>query len=116
MVIDGMPVTVKLDIKKSPSKNKLWVHSIITEKNSIGQDVFSENGIGTSYRTDANGDIITHPDEKVNTLDENILLSDRVTDKETIEFLENQEHIVTYKAMQVIDGKLYPPIISEGTA
>ncbi len=30
--IDGVPITVKLDIKKSPAKNKLWVHSIITEK------------------------------------------------------------------------------------
>lgn len=30
--LDNIPITVKLDIKKSPQKNKLWVHSIITEK------------------------------------------------------------------------------------
>ena len=36
-----------------------------------------------------------------------------VTDKETIDFLENQEHITTYKAMQVIDGKLYPPMAAK---
>ena len=34
----------------------------------------------------------------------------RVRDEETIEYLENQQHITTYRAMQVIDGKLYPPM------
>ena len=37
----------------------------------------------------------------------------KVTDKKTIAFLENQEHITTYKAMQVIDGKLYPPMAAK---
>lgn len=41
------------------------------------------------------------------------LYSDRVTDKNTIDFLENQEHITTYKAMQLIDGKLYPPMAAK---
>ena len=36
-----------------------------------------------------------------------------VTDPETIDFLENQEHITTYKAMVLIDGKLYPPMASK---
>jgi len=36
-----------------------------------------------------------------------------VTDQKTIDFLENQEHIVTYKAMQLIDGKLYPPMAAK---
>lgn len=34
----------------------------------------------------------------------------RVRDKETVAYLENQQHITTYRAMQVIDGKLYPPM------
>ncbi len=54
--INGTPVTVKLDIKKSPSKNKLWVHSILMTKNSTGLDVYLENEVGTSLRTDANAD------------------------------------------------------------
>lgn len=33
-----------------------------------------------------------------------------VTDKETVDFLENQEHVKVYRAMQVIDGELYPPM------
>ncbi len=36
--------------------------------------------------------------------------SDRVTDKKTLDFLENQEHVTVYRAMQLIDGKLYPPM------
>lgn len=36
--------------------------------------------------------------------------SDRVTDQETLDFLENQEHVTVYRAMQLIDGKLYPPM------
>lgn len=39
-----------------------------------------------------------------------VLYSDRVTDQETLDFLENQEHVTVYRAMQVIDGKLYPPM------
>lgn len=37
----------------------------------------------------------------------------KVEDKDTIDFLENQEHITTYKAMVLIDGKLYPPMASK---
>ena len=36
-----------------------------------------------------------------------------VEDQKTIDFLENQEHITTYKAMALIDGKLYPPMASQ---
>lgn len=36
-----------------------------------------------------------------------------VKDQETIDFLENQEHITTYKAMILVDGKLYPPMASK---
>lgn len=36
--------------------------------------------------------------------------SERVTDKDTLDFLENQDTITTYKTMQFVDGKLYPPM------
>ena len=36
-----------------------------------------------------------------------------VKDPKTIDFLENQEHITTYKAMVLIDGKLYPPMATK---
>ena len=34
----------------------------------------------------------------------------RVTDKQTLDFLENQEHIKTYRTFQLIDGGLYAPM------
>jgi len=36
--------------------------------------------------------------------------SRRVRDEKTVAYLENQQHITTYRAMQVIDGELYPPM------
>ena len=36
----------------------------------------------------------------------------RVTDKDTLDFLDNQETVTTYKTMQLVDGKLYPPMAS----
>lgn len=47
-----------------------------------------------------------------NTEDSDVQYS-LVTDQETIDFLEDQEYMVVYKAMQVIDGKLYPPMSAE---
>ena len=34
----------------------------------------------------------------------------RVYDEDTLEFLNGQETIKTYKTMQIVDGKLYPPM------
>ena len=42
-----------------------------------------------------------------------MLYSDRVTDKKTLDFLNNQETLRVYRAMQVIDGKLYPPMAAK---
>lgn len=42
-----------------------------------------------------------------------VFYSDRVTDKKTLDFLENQEHVTVYRAMQVIDGELYPPMAAK---
>ena len=38
------------------------------------------------------------------------LYSNRVTDKKTLDFLDGQETVTTYKTMQLVDGKLYPPM------
>lgn len=35
------------------------------------------------------------------------------SDADTIRFLENQKHVTVYRAMQVIDGKLYPPMAAK---
>ena len=42
-----------------------------------------------------------------------VMYSDRVTNKKTLDFLENQEHITTYKSFVEIDGKLYSPMATK---
>lgn len=34
-------------------------------------------------------------------------------DQDTLDFLDNQDHVTVYRAMQVIDGKLYPPMAAQ---
>ena len=34
----------------------------------------------------------------------------RVTDKDTLDYLDGQKTVKTYKTMQLVDGKLYPPM------
>ena len=54
--------------------------------------------------------------DNIGTFDGNepdIRYSKRVTDKDTLKFLDEQETITTYKAMQLIDGKLYPPMAAK---
>ena len=63
-------------------------------------------------------DIIYDTNKNVNTLfakkdSEELLYSDRVTDKETLDFLNNQKTLKVYRAMQLIDGKLYPPMAAK---
>ena len=50
-------------------------------------------------------------DEDISTFyDSHAQRSVRVYDEDTLEFLNNQKTIKTYKTMQLIDGKLYPPM------
>lgn len=42
--------------------------------------------------------------------DSHVQRSARVYDEDTLEFLNNQKTIKTYKTMQIVDGKLYPPM------
>ena len=44
--------------------------------------------------------------------DAGIKYSERVTDEDTLSFLNGQKTITTYKTMQLVDGKLYPPMAS----
>lgn len=44
------------------------------------------------------------------TFSDNVSYSLKVTDKDTLDFLDKQKTITTYKTMQLIDGKLYPPM------
>ena len=65
---------------------------------------------GTMHIVAFNSNQIKLTNNETPTDNPDIRYSDRVTDKETLEFLENQEHVTVYRAMQLIDGKLYPPM------
>lgn len=51
--------------------------------------------------------------DEVNVNYSDIRYSKKVTDKDTIDFLENQEQVEVYRAMALIDGKLYPPMATK---
>lgn len=54
---------------------------------------------------------IIKPEREVTEFtDDYVKYSERVTDKKTLDFLNKQETITTYKTMQLVDGKLYPPM------
>ena len=65
-----------------------------------------------AYKESANTKVETDTEVTEDTHESNTKYS-LVTDEDTIAFLENQDYVVTYKAMQVIDGKLYPPMSAE---
>ena len=111
---DGEIYDILLNVGHSKYKDEYHIYDITKNKRTANQSSTGlSQPVGNAMKSGSYDNIISQTDDFVNTQDENILLSDRVTDKETIEFLENQEHIVTYKAMQVIDGKLYPPMAAK---
>lgn len=64
------------------------------------QETAKENGLRYSDETftNRNGESVDY------------LKSARITDKETLDFLNDQKTVTTYKTMQLVDGKLYPPM------
>lgn len=103
VVVDGVPMTVKVDIRKSKDKNKMWVHSVYAQKNISGSDVISEDGEVTSYLTADSGDRIAQDSDFVNSSDENSYsLRNTPPPKKTEK---------AYKLMRLVDGKLYPLFI-----
>lgn len=72
------------------------------------------NGKFDRSKTDFTADLSTEEAKSVKYIDDvvssNTSFSDRVEDKETLDFLENQDTVTTYKTMQIVDGKLYPPM------
>ena len=104
-----------------------FINRLSTEKPGVFKKIFDE--IKYLYRLATAGSKEAKQLEKVkrafekayreggkatdSEVDSDVQYSITVTDKDTIDFLENQEHIVTYKAMQLIDGKLYPPMAAK---
>ena len=69
IMVDGENITVKIAIKKSPQKNKFWVHSVYTTKKVSDSPASTNNGTEAGHIT-ADSKIIPQTSEKVNTFDE----------------------------------------------
>ena len=135
--IDNKVYDLLADVKKKYGENGGYVYTLVLKDNKkikvaptevIKNDAFqgvettliAEQSV-TSDTSSANETIAQNPEfvkgEFSATTDEGLngtpKYSLKVKNKKTIDFLENQEHITTYKAMQLIDGKLYPPMAAK---
>lgn len=92
-------------------KNQYSV-SVYVGKTQTGDNVFcGVRDIRPTQFTVAEGESVvagTVVDRDGKSVD--YLNSSRVTDKKTLDFLDGQETVTTYKTMQLVDGKLYPPM------
>ena len=66
VVIEGKDITIKVDIKQSPRKNKVWVHKILSIENVSSFPASTENVLRQG-KTTADSMTIAHFDENVNT-------------------------------------------------
>lgn len=80
-----------------------------SSNNSPHDESNSKSSIRNS-EPDVNQKISDQGDTESDFYDAGIKCSARVTDDDTLSFLNSQKTIKTYKTMQVIDGKLYPPM------
>jgi hypothetical protein len=64
-----------------------------------------------AYRENVKGQEDSSPEAKQAAADE--VQYSIVKDQETIDWLEDQDYLVVYKAMSLHDGKLYPPMASQ---
>ncbi len=88
--------------------NTVWEATLDIAKAQDGRKILYDidpikkvEGSGKSDPTTTEN-IVAEDAENVKS-DADIKFSVSVTDPKTVDFLENQEHIVTYKAMQVVD-------------
>lgn len=64
VLINGKPATIKIAIRKSPRKNKFWVHTIDIKNTDGSLLTRTENGSEVSYQTSVDVDSVPQ-DEKI---------------------------------------------------
>lgn len=100
------------------AKKAIWEKikkETVTSKEHKSRDLQPSNENISQSETDVNRmddvSINESNDEQKETLTGNdILYSRRVDDKKTLDFLNNQDYITTYRSFQVINGGLYSPM------
>ena len=74
--IDGKPVTILLDIKKTRQKNKFWVHRVIEKENVSNLPAGPKNGAETGYTKADIGNSISQQGENVKYSDRDYVAYD----------------------------------------
>ena len=77
---------------------------------SIDEEFLDEGGNPDTVYIAFSPEQIKNVDNLSPTKNPDIRYSERVTDKKTLDFLNRQKTVKTYKTMQLVDGKLYPPM------
>lgn len=90
----GKRITVKLDIKKSPQKNKFWVHKAIDIKSVSGFPASTDNGTEAGQTTADTVDMVTHPEEKV---------KENLSDRDSTGKVLTEEQLEFFKDSKVLD-------------
>lgn len=121
---DFLPFTVSINVKEKETGNFVYSFSAEKRESSTPGTLHAQVSSPISEVTDAefSRPRVPQQDEKVNPKNSDrddvesefynagVKYSSRVTDKDTLSFLDNQETITTYKTMQIVDGRLYPPM------
>lgn len=77
LTVDEKNIVVKIAIKKSPQKNKFWVHSIYTTENASSSPASTQKGTEAGHITADNNNIIPQTAEFVKPSEEKKMYSDR---------------------------------------
>ena len=85
--------------------NKLWTGAWDEALSRVGQETKADNSTQKALEKD-----LKESDGTETHYGDNKKFSKVVTDPDELAFLNNQKTITTYKTMQLIDGKLYPPM------
>ena len=104
--VEGNPVTVKLSIKKSPEKNKLWVHSIYAEKNISGIGEEPQNGEAAPFVTADSGDSIPHESDSVKREEKKFSLP-----KDSLAVMDDPQRIEPVN--EITDSSKYDYLVKE---
>lgn len=99
---DGKNITLQLDIKKSPQKNKFWVHKVLRIEKVSDSPASTTSGTEAGQKITAdNGGIITQPSDSVKDFDENPHSDRKIVEIPNHKYVEMYNHFGSTKNYDV---------------
>lgn len=87
--VDGKEVTIRIDIKKSPQKNKFWVHRVWEKENVSNFPASANEGAEAGHTKADINKTISHPEGIVKELHSDKDSEGNVLTKEQVEFFKD---------------------------